>query len=591
MKRACIKLYTITDEQKVSCFQPLKNNFVRMKYIFTLLSTFLACIPCMQAQDSIFTVEKAGDYLKNNCYEVQRWKFPWGMSTAITLNILSDDTHCNGADHTDRPELQTYEYYSYVSDNIGITNLWKKYYEGIKRCNILINSETPVTDITRKYIAEAKFLRALLYFEFVSLYGNVPINIDDEPFLIQSPKNDVYDFIIKDLKDAIPVLPLKSGLSKNDADRATKGAAQALLGKVYLYQEKWSEAITQLESVINSNEYLLLSKYEDLWIPSTKHCKESVYEITFLDSTMDWTGHNACNIDIQLMGPRYVSESQKYLSGWGFCNISNDLFHIFKDNKDSVRLHSTILFRDSVDDLSGPEYQSTEMYNHKYTGRVAYEPKEPFGYSQSEYVLRYADVLLMYAEAKYRLGDESAARLKLNMIRKRALLPDITSTGENLLFAIQNERRLELALENNRFFDLVRWNIASDVLGSLGYKSYNNILPIPLDVLKEYKSLKQNPGYVDPVGFTYNTLQSGVAVWPNPVVNEAIIKFSNKKSAFVNISLYTTEGRLVKKVNLGKRPMGEVKYRLQLTEVPNGIYSLEVSCDKSRSINKIAIIR
>ena len=548
----------------------------------------------MKAQDN-FTTDEARAYLTKDCYEVLTWQYPWGASTGIVLNVLSDDNYGQSGISEDQPAYGDLDNYSYSPTSPVPNELWKKYLEGINRCNTLIEKTVSGTAETDRLIAEAKFLRAFYYFDFVRLFGSVPLNTNAENEMTQSPVAEVYAFIESDLLAAISALPLKSALTASEVDRATKGAAQSLLGKVYIYEKKWTEAISQLSSVIESNEYSLLPNFSDLWNEANEHSSESIFEIAFYDGVMDWNGHNSSNMDVQFMGARgYLKDSTSaYLCGWGFCNVTENLYNLFVANNDNVRLRGSVYTKDELtkfgvfvlNEVSG-------YYNNKYAPRSAFAPKNIYGFSQNEIELRYADVLLLYAEAKYNLGEEQEALAKLNMVHERAQLSPISAAGTDLLNAIKQERRLELAFENNRFFDLVRWDDAESILGSLGYKAHNNVLPIPEFTLQFASSMRQNSGYTSsPTAVITENASNSIKLWPNPVSSVATISYSLKQAGNVTISVFSSDGRMVQNVILKNQTTGTNSYGFNVNGLQNGVYSLIVNSNNTNLRSKMSIIK
>jgi len=322
----------------------------------------------------------------------------------------------------------------------------------------------------------------------------------------------VYAQIEKDLNDAIAVLPLKNNYVGADRFRVSKGTAQALLGKALLYQQKWSDAATQLEAVITSNQYSLASSVGAAFSRQLEFGQESVFEISYTNGrsydwgNFPWGAAPESNIHIQLMGPRsdfYTkAPADSLIGGWGFNLPRKKLYDAFVNAGDVNRRKQTLMSEAELKAAGGNWTNPTAwdydgFFQRKY-GSFSTQTGAPIGelnYGTNWRHIRYADVLLMAAEAYYRASNEPKARQYLNLIRQRAGLPDVTASGAALFSAIVLERQLELAFEGVRFTDLVRWGLAVQEMGSLGFKqNKHELLPIP-DFDVKTGNLTQNPGF------------------------------------------------------------------------------------------------
>lgn len=422
-------------------------------------------------------------------------------------------------------------------------NFWQYRYKGILQCNIAIQKIPNVkfndAALGKRYIAEAKFLRAFQYFDLVKNFGGVPLveglMMPSEVKGIQRASvADTYAFIEKDLLEAIPDLPVRSQYSSADLGRVTKGAAQGILAKVYLYQEKYKEAETQLNAVIGSKEYKLLDNFGDVWSMDHNNSAESLFEI-------QTNGSMSYNLGERLS----VVVGSRDDSGWSWGLPTSNLDKAFKDEGDSIREIWTILHHNQTyvpndntwtkDNpyLITPSKHKSARANMKLFIPIAKRPSPYDGphINLNYRLLRYADVLLMYAEVENALGNDVEARGALNTVRKRVNLSDVTSSGTALRDAIRKERRLELALEDNRLYDLRRWNddngkkAIENIMGPNGTfvhynlvestdpyettnqnensnKGYNfvngrdELFPIPnSEIIMSDGSIKQNPNY------------------------------------------------------------------------------------------------
>lgn len=440
----------------------------------------------------------------------------WG-SLYMVKTMLSDESNAGGSDAGDQPGYQSLDDYNFDATNDKVREAWRMCYYTIYRANKVVNRSDSNTALKRRLIAEAKALRAYNYLDLVSLWGDVPLVLDDiAPTAYTSTgrtaRAKVYEQIQKDCMEAMAVLPQKLSLSGGDVFRVTRGTAQAILGKAYLYQQKWNEAAAQLEGVIQSQQYALEGNLGKTFSQNGEFGSESVFEISFTSNkaydwgNFPWGAAPESNIHIQLMGPRgdYYTKApaDSLLAGWGFNLPKKKLWDAFIAANDVNRRKYTIM---SVGELvaaggnwSNPTAYDYEGYFQRRYGSFSTQTGNPIGelnYGTNWRHIRYADVLLMAAEAFFKAGNEPKARGYLNQVRQRAGLPDVTASGAAFFQALVTERQLELAFEGHRFVDLVRWGLAVQELGSLGFKANKHeLLPIP-DYDVKTGRLQQNPGY------------------------------------------------------------------------------------------------
>lgn len=438
-------------------------------------------------------------------------------SLYMIKTLLSDESNAGGSDAGDQPGYQTLDNFNFDATNDKVRDAWRMCYFTIYRANKVINRVDPGTPLRTRLIAEAKVLRAYNYFELVSLWGDVPLVLNDIPPASytstgRTAKAAVYAQIEKDLNEAIAILPQKTAYSGADKFRVSRGTAQALLGKALLYQQKWADAATQLEAVINSNQYALASSIGTAFSKNHEFGQESVFEISYTtDRAYDWGnfpwgGAPESNIHIQLMGPRadfYTkAPADSLIAGWGFNLPKQKLWDAYIAAGDVVRRRQTVMSATELiaagGNWSNPTAYDYEGFFQRKYGSFQSQTGAPIGelnYGTNWRHIRYADVLLMAAEAFYRSNNEGKARTYVNQVRARSSLAAINSTGAALLTDIVRERQLELAFEGVRFTDLVRWGMASAELGSLGYSAAKHaLLPIP-DYDVKTGRLSQNPGY------------------------------------------------------------------------------------------------
>ncbi|NDV69318.1 RagB/SusD family nutrient uptake outer membrane protein [Dysgonomonas sp. 25] len=376
----------------------------------------------------------------------------------------------------------------------SVRAMWKYWYTSIGRAtqSIEYTQNYGLTDASYRdrMIGEAKFLRALNYFYLVRGWGAVPIQEQD--LTLRADVDVVYDYIEADLIDAAATLPLRSGYASRDMGRATKGAAQALLAKVHLYQKDWQKAYNYADTVINSNEYNLMSSYLDAFKSDAAYHNgsESIFEFQAKDAT-NGIAHGIQQYS-QTQGARGTTGW-----GWGFNTPSQNLLDAFNAAGDTQRRDATIIFRNSVL-YDGRVVGSTEnaMYNYK-----AYSSSDPGGSQNDRFVpyLRYAELLLIKAEAANELGLTTDALAALNQVRNRAGLSSLTITAQAALRqAIWDERRLELAMEHDRWFDLVRTGQGATAMAADG-KTFvvgkHEYFPVPNEQLLQTPELGQNPNW------------------------------------------------------------------------------------------------
>lgn len=448
-------------------------------------------------------------------YDIMRKNTGGLENMVVMMNSGSDDHFAGGGNSSDVQGLQDFS--SYNMNSISMPDsFWSDYYQGIFRANILLLKlpEIPMeTSVINRFTAEAKALRANYYFNLVRMFKNVPlilVPVDPSEMyaIIQASPEDVYAQIEMDLIDAIAVLPSTIDAA-TEAGRFTKGAAQALLGKVYLYQGKNSLAAAQLAEVngtpggTSQYGYKLLSDFNDLWVVGNKFNSESILEVAHtnvgLSGWENWgSGSDEGNSLNIMVGPRTYSQinpsAPDLASGWSFNPITQDLYDLIKLDPrfDATVLDMKALKAEGYADYI-PGYQDTGYFLKKFAP-TNNDVTELAGvailnYRQNSYVIRLADTYLMEAEA---LGASGArAQALLDAVRDRVGLASVPVS----MSTIMNERRLELVGEGHRWFDLVRTGQAASVLASRGFiAGTHEIFPIPSKEL-ENTAIVQNPNY------------------------------------------------------------------------------------------------
>ena len=430
------------------------------------------------------------------------------------LDIMSDDAYKGSNTNDQLSTVGVFDNFTFNPTADGLDRWWATLYQGIRWANVVIEKVPAIsmdTTLRNRYLGEARFLRGLFYFDLVRAWGGVPKVTSSIPplHLGRSSSADIYSLIISDLKYADANLNKKSQLASADQGRATKGSAEALLAKVYLFQNDFPNAELYALTVIQSNEYSLEPRFIDANGVNGNNGVESVFEVGSL-GVEDYEGGGA-----QYANTQGVRGSPN--RGWGFNRPSIDLRKSFEPG--DPRLKGTII--DLGDTLDGiyikgdPDPANDPVVIRNANGdttniqcynRKVWTPGNdtPTQWAHHRRLIRYADVLLMAAEALNENGKSTSALSYLNLVRKRArginnlILPDVTITDKNLLRdKIMLERRHELAMEGERFWDIVRTGKAPSVFGPLGFVTgKNELLPIhqsEIDISQGY--LTQNPNY------------------------------------------------------------------------------------------------
>lgn len=434
----------------------------------------------------------------------------WDMSSFgwIGLSSITSDDADKGSTPGDvGADKDILDALTYGASNPSVESVFKANYVGINRANqalaIIPKLDQANSDLRSRLIGEAKFLRAFMNFTLVKCYGGVPI-IDHLPVpgveadrvmqLTRRTPAEVYAFIEKDLNEAAAVLPEKSAYAPADIARASKGAAYALLAKVNLYQKKWQQVVDNCNKVTG---YSIVSDYASMYKLSGEFGPESIFEINSVGSVpaLGINNYSLC---------QGVSSNGGW--GWGFNSPSQSLINAYEPG--DVRKAATIIFTGSKlydgrivpalteDDIiqGRPTTANYKAYSSNYTDQGNADANIRY--------LRYAEVLLMKAEALNELGQTADAIPLLNQIRNRAGLGVTSAVSQSdVRTAIYKERRVELAFEHDRFFDMVRTGQAKAAFaihGKVFTEGKNELFPVPASFLREAGGLSsQNPGYTN----------------------------------------------------------------------------------------------
>ena len=423
------------------------------------------------------------------------------------LEIVSDDAD-KGSTEADGPTVAELDNFTYGPENNNIEQMWNWCYDMSSAANFAIESmvsfKSEITSeagqlMVQECRAEARVIRAFAYFNLVRMFGSVPIidrtmSAGELASMKVSSTEDVYKFIYGELDAAIEVLPESFADYKG---RYNKYTAMALKAKVALYRKDWNEAARMADAVIASGRYSLMNRFKDAFNVENEGGAESVMEIESSDLGQTTGGMPLCYYAF-IQGPRGNKEP---LQGWGYKVPSQKLISFLDSRGETVRKNVTLLARGST--TPEGDVISENCTNPYYNGKV-YVPSKyntrsfnAYGLDHNMRLIRYADVLLMFAEAMAQGASISpasgyTAESALGEVRRRAGLAEVPATLEN----IYDERRAELALEENRFFDLVRWGKAAEVLGPLGFKAgKNEVFPIPSAQRQLNGNLPATPGY------------------------------------------------------------------------------------------------
>ncbi len=465
-------------------------------------------------------------------------------------NTLSDDIFSGGGSRGDNSILEQLNEYKFSTSNSTMSGYFSGLYSLIYRSNLVINNFKAESDVKKRAIAEAKIARAWANFNLVTLWGPAPfVTHELAPSEYQQPNGEISQFwsqIETDLNEAIAsgVLPEKSSATdKSTGARLTKQAAQAFLGKAQVFEGKYSEAAITLKQVINSGKYALISNYENVLRKVEDFGPENIFEVNSIND-----GENAFNQGTTMLGNMYGWRSDKlslwgywmglhdlYPGGWGFANPTKALYDAFveMEGENGYRLNATIKTYEQVKTIGAPVAPvtinaGTSLYGHqgyfdwkwRFVGSEVIPNSWGLVTDNNYRLMRYAEVLLLAAEACLQSGDQTGALNYINQIRTRAQLPALSSVTLN---DIKKEKRLELCIEQVRFQDLVRWGDAATVLANQGKQvpvfsglnsdgSYNvtypysnekygfkagkhELLPFPEHEMGVNKNLVQNPGW------------------------------------------------------------------------------------------------
>ncbi len=489
-----------------------KMNNITIKIGLTIVSmviftnckdTFLDVPPQGQQKAGQFWLSESDATKAVNAIYANLRSWPNISFAPIAVESLGSDNTEKGSDPSDAAYMNDFDDFTATSTEGELSDFWTGQYQNINLCNQVLDNIPSINmdaNLMARYLGEAKFVRAYSYFRLVRAFGDVPLRLalpkDASEYNIpRTPKADIYKAIEQDLTDAAGILP--QAYTGADVGRATKGAALALHAKVAMYQAKWAD-VKAFTDLVMGMGYSLFPDFYQMFRIANENCSESVFEIqcALIPGNPDASNSQYS----QVQGVRGVIGG-----GWGFNVPTQDLADAFEPG--DPRRAATIIFR-GVSTPSGdaiPNNVTDPRYNMK-----SYVPFSLFvsgyneGCQQNVRVIRYADVLLMNAEANNELGNTADALASLEMVRARAragnnaILPEVTTTDQAALrTAIWKERRIELAMEFDRYFDVIRQGRAETVFGPKGWTANKNeVWPIPQSEIDLSTGvLTQNPGY------------------------------------------------------------------------------------------------
>jgi len=457
---------------------------------------------------------------------------PW-----LDFNSIRDDDAQKGSSTSDGAEINAeFETFQYTKDDWATDTYWGDHFNMIQLANQILHDadSLKLTDEgSLRNVGEACFFRAYSYFELVKAYGETYLPLEN--FYYTSPNQqikpnaapgEIYALIDSDLAVASAYLPVTWATSTGNTypGRLTQGAANTLWAQTYLFRKNWAKVLSLCQAVIASGQYSLQPNFIDIWKDGLngagKNGPESIWELQCFvgPNQTPWIGTQWGTSQEVRQGGASVD----WNLGWGWNTPTQNLVNAW-DSTDPRR-NETILFSGRYDGGTAtggwgatlPPYNPGISLDQKYWNKKVYTGDDPqmrtytgqIGSSGGadwidHRILRYADVLLMMAEASNELGDGVTAENMLEQVRARArggnnaVLPHIAYQSQpQMRTAIKNERRWEFAMEGYRFYDLVRWGDAQTALGSLGYQPRNALYPIPQPIIDQFLgTLKQNPNY------------------------------------------------------------------------------------------------
>jgi hypothetical protein len=529
-----------------------KININKICVAIMLLTSISACkkldlLPTDRFTDANYwtTTEKANNVLNSAYSQISNSGYFFSMEA------MSDNAYNGRGDNNGVASLAAGTY----DASLGrLKNEWRDHYTGIKTCNIFLENVDRVTsmdaNLKARMKAEARFIRAWHYYMLETWWGDVPLiekdlTIEESKTIARTPKAQVVAFILKELDDAAAALPVNTAYAEGDRGRVTKGAAIALKARVLLYESRWADVVTECEKLIGNTangNYALFNSYEGLFLPQNEYNSEVIFDLQYMPPTLN--GNTRFYTDFRDMAPisvggrlNAIAPTQELVDSYPMLNgklpresgsnydennpyVNRDprltntvVYHLYQWKKPDNSL-KTIYTKPGTDPdpakfdeySPGGTSSPTGYYTRKY-----YDPTSntaDFGSGLNLILIRYADVLLMYAEAKMELGQLNAGvwDRTIKPIRARAGFTEASALNfpavgaQALRDIVRNERRVELAMEGLRIFDIRRWKIAEDVLN--GWAHGAKFGPAGIDdgyIRANQRTFDKNKGYLWPV--------------------------------------------------------------------------------------------
>lgn len=432
----------------------------------------------------------------------------WFSWAGLAMNNYTTPDVEKGSTASDGGVIAEFKTMSYTAGSEPLRQYYSECYNTIYFANealALVNSMADTASNKKRLMAETLFLRSFMYYRLAQAFGGVPYvnkvlsQTDKTP--ARSTREEIWGYIETDLKWAAQNLPTRvQRNASGNSGRPTQNAAKALLAKVYMYQKLWANAFALTTEIINSGDNDLSTPYAEIFSEAKEFGPESVFEVYCEQKPSEQIYMGSQHAQIQ--GFRGIPNL-----GWGFNAPSQVLMDAYEPG-DPRKKASVIQDGDTLDGKKS----KADAASYKFFNRKAYvslaernmygRASDPQGYWANIRIIRYADVVLMHAEAACELGNTTEALAKLEMVRERArggnaaVLPKITTTNQSELRAkIHQERRIELAMEWERFFDLVRWGEAKDAISKFVVGKHE-LFPIPqTEIDKSEGLITQNPGY------------------------------------------------------------------------------------------------
>jgi starch-binding outer membrane protein, SusD/RagB family len=489
----------------------------KLKYIITiaLVVLFTACSDDFLNKaplDSIntsnfFQTKEDAIAAINGAYQPLQWPKLYNMRM-WTTDIMAGNSIVGAGGGDDGRETQDMMNFVTATDNPGVLDLYRGPAPGILRCNLVLQRVPEMNideDLKNRILGEAKFLRAHYYFILVRFFGDIPLILvpqvpGDDLRPARTPKAEVYKQIIKDLEEAIVQLPKREDYSPEDKGRASKGAAAGMLAKVYLNLGEWQKVV-DLTNQVTELGYRLNNNYVDNFSVANENSVESLFEVQYLGKTRYdfWGDQNQASWLSTFTGPR---NSNMVAGGWGWNQPTEEFVSAYEQG--DLRKDATVLYEGGPQ-LFGQDYAASYSMTGYNLRKFLVSKSVAAAYDESPLnfpILRYADVLLMKAEALNELGRTSEAEAPLNQVRARVNLPTVSGLSKDAFrVKVLHERRMELAFEGHRWFDLIRVNNGQygiDFLRSIGKANATEkhlLFPIPQAEIDSNPNLTQNPGY------------------------------------------------------------------------------------------------